>query len=114
VRLRVFLCGFIIEAFCFVCLLKMYENPKRGFFLFYCHVVGNLLKLHKTSSRTRAHVSLFAVAVPGKIKRQREIYIVSARACAYIYIYIYTSSSSSSRLERESVFLRYFFFSFCC
>ena len=46
-----------------------------------------------------ALVSLFAVAVPGKIKRQIYIYIVSARACAYIYIY--TSSSSSSRLERE-------------
>ena len=97
-RLRVFLCGFIIEAFCFVCLLKMYENPKRGIFLFYCHVVGNLLKLHKTrAGQERTSLSL---RCPGEDKETEiYIYIVSARACAYIYIY--TSSSSSSRLERE-------------
>lgn len=93
-RLEVCVCAFACvlvrfyyRSLAFVCLLKMYENPKRDFFLFYCHVVGNLLKLHKTrAGQERTSLSL---RCPGEDKETEiYIYIVSARACAYIYIHL--------------------------
>lgn len=89
-RLRVFLCGFIIEAFCFVCLLKMYENPKFDSFAFFPQVfatcVESTQKLHDTSSRAQGTSGLLLSRrrepEPETERRNREI----RRKCACVCV----------------------------